>query len=921
MKRIRRRNILRSIKGNLNRYLSIMFIVALGSGFMAGLAATSPDMHATADRYMDDYRMYDIDLKSLLGFTGDDVAAVRNTAGVETAVGGKTVDAVFLTPHNDSHTCRVYASLGKDGRPELNGFVLKSGRLPENPRECLVQITHGKYLGGSVEEGDRITLSRDNENYDTLKKNFASESLTVVGFVESPLCISVTAEPTTVGTGSISMNVYTMEDYCLSSVYTDIYVIAEGAAELDTFGDDYAALIDSLEKRLSTVGKDRAVIRTDEVKKQYASAAGAVEKLRNAASDAVEKRTSLAAAALAGLFRNSAAATELASSDPALAEMLRKTQTLVTEELKRESEAAAETPAIIKSLDRQLEKLKSAAEADYDGSWIVRLRSESVGYISYDSNVSKLAALSKIFPVFFFAVALLVALTTMTRLVEENRGQIGTLKALGFTNGQILSEYLIFSLSSSFLGCVIGFAAGFRLFPLVINSAYSMMFMLPAIRTPFRPEIAAWVAPITVGSIVVATLSACGSELRATPAELMRPKAPAAGKRILLERAPFIWKRLSFTRKVMFRNIFRYKKRLFMTVIGVAGCSALLLTGFGIRDSVRDIVDKQYGEIYRYDLNAVLKKPLSDGKATDSFFADGEGCIKESMFYTEESGKVTKTGSGENIKLFAVRDTEKFPDFVLLRERKSGKTLSLDSSGIILTEKLSEQLGASVGDTVTLENAAGKNAEVKVVGIAENYIAAYAYMTGEGYGSLFGAAPEYNRTLIVLKDGTDPAAALSEVMDHPNVTYAGSTATLKETFANSIKSINGVVYILILAAGLLSVVVLYNLTNVNICERRRELATLRVLGFHKIETERYIFRESDLLSFVGSFIGLFVGIWLHSFVVRTIEIDQIMFGRHIYFESYIFAMLISVVFTLFVDLIMRRNVRKTDMVEAMKANE
>lgn len=282
---------------------------------------------------------------------------------------------------------------------------------------------------------------------------------------------------------------------------------------------------------------------------------------------------------------------------------------------------------------------------------------------------------------------------------------------------------------------------------------------------------------------------------------------------------------------------------------------------------------------------------------------------------------MTKTGSGENIKLFAVRDTEKFPDFVLLRERKSGKTLSLDSSGIILTEKLSEQLGASVGDTVTLENAAGKNAEVKVVGIAENYIAAYAYMTGEGYGSLFGAEPEYNRTLCILTEGTDPTAALSEVMDHPNVTYAGSTATLKETFANSIKSINGVVYILILAAGLLSVVVLYNLTNVNICERRRELATLRVLGFRKIETERYIFRESDLLSFVGAFIGLFVGIWLHSFVVRTIEIDQIMFGRHIYFESYIFAMLISVVFTLFVDLIMRRNVRKTDMVEAMKANE
>lgn len=898
-----------------------MMIVALGSGFMAGLAATSPDMHETADKYMDKYRMYDIDLKSLLGFTEDDISAVRNTAGVETAVGGRTVDAVFMTPHNDSHTCRVYASLGADGLAEVNGFVLKSGRLPENDNECLVQITHGKYLGGSVELGDALTLSRDNDGYDTLKKNFSSEKLTIVGFVESPLCISITAEPTTVGTGSISMNVYTMKDYCRSSVYTDIYVIAEGAAELDTFGDEYKELVASLETKLTDVGTSRAAVRADEVKNQYASAAESAERLKDAASATVEKRKSLAAASLAGLFRNSSVSAELALFDPELAKALMNTQTLVAEELKRETGSVDETPAVIKSLEKQVAELRAAAEQDYDGSWIVRLRSESVGYSTYDGNVSKLAALSKIFPVFFFAVALLVALTTMTRLVEENRGQIGTLKALGFTNMQILSEYLIFSLSSSFLGCALGFAAGFRLFPLVINSAYSMMFMLPAIRTPFRPEIAAWVAPITVGSIVVATLSACAGELRSSPAELMRPKAPAAGKRILLERIPFVWKHLSFSRKVMFRNIFRYKKRLFMTVIGVAGCSALLLTGFGIRDSVGDIVDKQYGEIYRYDLNALLKKPVTAGKEAEAFFTDGDGCIKESMFYAEESGRVQKGGKGESVKLFSARDEEKFPDFILLRERKSGKTISLGSSGIVLTEKLCEQLGVSVGDTVTLENAAGRTAEVKVVGVAENYITAYAYMTGGAYTELFGAEPAYNRTLCMLNEGTDPTAALSEVMDHDNVTYAGATETLKNTFADSIRSINGVVYVLILAAGLLSVVVLYNLTNVNICERRRELATLRVLGFHKIETERYIFRESDILSFAGAFVGLFVGIWLHSFVVRTIEIDQLMFGRHIYFESYVFAMLISVVFTLFVDLIMRRNVRKIDMVEAMKANE
>ena len=920
MRRTRAKNIFRGIRSSLNRFLSILFIVALGSGFMAGLAATSPDMYATADSYMDTLGWYDLDLKATLGMTGEDADALYELDFVEGIMPARVTDMVLDGPDGKTYASRVYAVLDGDGACPLNRFNLTSGRLPQAPGECVLQVVSARYFSGGIELGSKLTLSRDNASYGTLADSMSSEELTVVGFVESPMAISIVSEPTNVGAGKIALDIYTGEDFFTFDYYTDIFVTLRGAAALDTFGDEYRALVDEAEEKIKSFGKERAALRTDSVR---TDAQAEIDSLAEAAElfrTVLDVSTALGNDAAVRLGQTAAVAAQTARTSPALAALLGKTLESVKSTL--EASSTADADAMLKRLNDSIAEAQSALDGFGDCRWVVRDRDDSQGYSSVDSNVGKVAALSKIFPVFFFMVALLVALTTMTRLVEENRSQIGTLKALGFTNGQILGEYLMYSLLSSALGCLLGFGVGFRLFPRAISSAYSMMFNMPAVSTPIRPDIVLWVAPVTVLSILLATLWACYSEYKACPAALMQPKAPAAGKRIWLEHLPFIWNHMSFTHKVTSRNLFRYKKRFFMTVIGVAGCSALLLTGFGLHDSINDIVDKQYGEIYKYqlsiltdDYDSAVSDPELMAILSDSSSVSGWTAVADS------TGKAINGDRQCTLTLCIPRTPGEFGDFVALRSRRSGEAIRFPEAGVVLTEKLCEELGVGVGDRVTLENADGEEAATTVAGVTENYIVSYAYLTGETYRTLFGSEPEYTTLLCRFADGADADRLSSEVMATGHVIYASSSVSLKNTFADSIKSINGVVVVLILAAGLLCAVVLYNLTNVNICERRRELATIRVLGFHKPEVERYIFRETNLLSLIGSLVGLLVGIWLHSFVVRTVEVDMVMFGRNIYPLSFVFAFAISMVFTLLVNCVMRRQIRRVDMVEAMKAND
>lgn len=921
MKKTRRKNIFRSIRGSLNRFLSILFIVALGSGFMAGLAATSPDMYDTADRYMDEYNWYDIDIKSTLGFTQTDIDAIKALSFSETVQSANTMDLVLSGKDSVSYTSRVFGILDESGNTALNRFQLTEGRLPRTRSECVVQSVMGRYSEAAPAIGDVLSFSKENADYETLRGSVSEEKLTVVGTVEGPMCISIEGDATNIGSGSVALHVYVPEDYYTLDFFTDIFLTVSGAHELNTFSEEYSEKINEAADRLEALSEKHVPIRANEVRAQAEEALRSAEDVIRLLEDLKNTQISLGEDAAMRAAYNAETAKILAGAGSELAGMLSKMGGNLADRLQGLQDTPPEEPALLSELKRSQEGLQKAMEEASDGAWFIRTRDDSSGYAGYDSNVGKVAALSKIFPVFFFLVALLVALTTMTRLVEEKRTQTGTLKALGFSNLQILSEYLFYSLLASVLGCVLGFVAGFRLFPWAISSAYGMMYFLPDTATPFRLNIALWIAPVTVVSIISATLWACFDEVRSCPARLMMPKAPAAGKRIWLERLPFVWKRIPFTHKVTFRNLFRYKKRFFMTILGVAGCTALLVTGFGVRDSVNDIVDKQFGEIYRYELTVLCDKEdaVTEDEELHSFLEDKK-TVAAWLPFAQESGKVSANGKSGSVTLTVPQRTEASVDFISLRERKSGKKIAFPEQGTVLTEKLCEELQVGLGDFVTIENADGRRAEVQVASITENYIAAFSYLSPEAYKAAFGKLPDYTTLLCRLAEEADTEIT-SKVLKSDHVIYARSSVSLKETFSDSIKSINGVVLVLILAAGLLSVVVLYNLNNVNICERRKELSTLRVLGFQERESERYIFRETNVLSLIGSFFGLFVGIWLHSFVVRTVELDQVMFGRNIYPQSYFYALLISVLFTLLVNQIMRRTIRKIDMVEAMKAND
>ena len=508
-----------------------------------------------------------------------------------------------------------------------------------------------------------------------------------------------------------------------------------------------------------------------------------------------------------------------------------------------------------------------------------------------------------------------MALTTMTRMVDEERTEIGTLKALGFSSCAIAAKYLLYAGAAAVTGGVFGLALGLYLFPTVIINVYRIMYRLPEIHLSFNAPISLGALIAAVICILAATLWAVIAALRENPAALMLPKAPKSGKRILLERVGFIWRRMKFTHKVTARNLFRYKKRLFMTVIGISGCTALLLTGFGLKDAIGDIVPKQYEDIQQYDLTVLLSDTADDN--TLEYFRKNTDSFTE---IHSETGYVLQDGKELEINFYVPEKTGDFADYVKLRERKSGEKLALQNGGAIITEKFATSHGIKKGDTVTLKTKNGEKAQAKISGICENYINSYVYMTPEYYSELFGKDCAYLTLLIKSGVSADKQDGMTrEILATDGVVSASFSTFVIESFDNMIRSINYIVLVLIISAGTLAFVVLYNLTNINISERIKEIATIKVLGFFDREVNSYVCRETYLLSLIGTAVGLVLGVFLCRFVVYTAEMESVMFGRTIYPKSFVFAAVITVVFTMAVNLALTPRLKKVDMVESMKS--
>ena len=556
--------------------------------------------------------------------------------------------------------------------------------------------------------------------------------------------------------------------------------------------------------------------------------------------------------------------------------------------------------------------------------WYIWDRSKNTSFGSFKSNVDKLTAITTAFPVFFFLVAALVVSTTMTRMVEEERLQIGTLKALGYARGTIMQKYLWYALGASALGAVVGLAVGFRVFPTIIWSGYSMMYYMPKIATPWRLQQAVFAGASLIGLSLGVTAMACRTSLAEAPAALMLPRAPKAGKRILLERITPLWRRLPFTWKVTCRNLMRYKKRFWMTVIGVAGCTALLVAGFGLSDSLNGIITKQFDNVSHYDLMTVVSKEsaLREGEVYDTLFGDST-TFPLSMAAAVESTHCDSADGEMELYLMVPQDLTRFAQLMDLHERLGGKPTPLTDDGIVLTEKLAKTLGAAAGDTVTLKNADGDAAQFTVSGVCEHYIGNYAYITPAVYTAAFGKAPGYNAVLSTLRDESQQSrdAISGKLLDMDTVVSLTFTQDAVKQVLNMLRSIDAVVVLIIVCAAMLAFVVLYNLSNINIAERVKEIATIKVLGFYDREVYSYVNRESTALSCIGTLLGLALGKMLHAFIITTVEVDSVMFGRQIAPQSFLYAVALTLAFSTAVNLVMGRKLKKISMVESMKAPE
>ena len=896
------KDFIREIKGSLGRFFAIMAIVAIGVAFFAGITASSSDMKHSSDSYYDEYNMNDIRILSSIGLTADDMDEISKVDGVKAVYGANTQDVLvnYDGKENVAHVSSIPVGKSSDDDSYINQLRIKDGRLPENDKECVVKYEDTRK---SMQVGDVITFKSGTE--DDISDTFKDSEYTVVGIVYSPCYVSYDLGSSGIGNGHISYCIYVPDDEFKNDYYTEGYAIIDGAKELDTYSDEYKTMMDKYTDDIKGISKDRLDIRKQNIKDEYAKAKE-------------EKREEIL-----GTIRQNVVDTitkQYETYYPGM-DVSAMIEPYVTPAYEK-AVLQFDFESVYAEYDKMMEE--TLADSD-DWEWYVLTRESSYSFRDYESSANRMKAIATVFPLFFIIVAGLVCLTTMTRMVEEQRGLIGTYKALGYGKGTIALKYVSYALAASLVGGIIGCIIGLRLFPYIIYDSWNIIYQLPSITYASHALLSVVAVLSLVLVTLIATLYSCYYELSEEPSVLMRPKAPKSGKKILLEHT-FIWKHMSFTRKVTMRNIFLYQKRFFMTVIGIAGCGALITAGFGIKDSVQSIIDNQYGQIIHYDDILVFNnnadtesiKNVADNIAKDEYYKDS----LMDYAYTSDV-KVSGQSDDYSTEITVVSNEQDYKDFVTFRSRKDKSELELTDSGVIITEKLAKDLSVKAGDTILIQDDNNKQVSVNVTGVMEMYINNYIFMTSDYFNQVFGYTPDNNRILGKLTgdDETVQAAIGDRYLTDSSVKSLTFVKANISRFENMIQSLDLVTWVLIISAGMLAFVVLYNLTNVNISERIREIATIKVLGFYDTEVGEYVYRENIILTLIGGVFGLLLGVALHSYIMTTIELDGVMFGTKINISSFLISYGITILFSLLINLIMYPSLKKIPMVESLKSVE
>lgn len=581
-------------------------------------------------------------------------------------------------------------------------------------------------------------------------------------------------------------------------------------------------------------------------------------------------------------------------------------------------EKIADAEAEIKDAEDEISKIENA-------KWYIYDRDDLNDYTGYGENADRMRAIGEVFPVLFFLVAALISLTTMTRMVEEQRTQIGTMKALGYNRFSIAGKYLGYACLATAAGCILGILFGEKVFPYIIIYAYGIMYQhMDTYVIPYNLQYALLAALAALVCTMLATVFSCYKELREQAAELMRPPAPKQGKRVFLERISFLWSRLNFTWKSTIRNLVRYKKRFFMTIFGIGGCMALLLVGFGLKDSIFDIGLLQYHELQLYDGTMILNEDAAKEKQQQAIHVlEKDSRVEKTAVSLLKQAKVGNGKKWKDVYLNVAEDKTAFSEFMVFRDRHTKEAYQLDDNGVILTEKMAKELEAEAGDTIFIKDDIKGEIPYTISAVCENYMQHFLYMTETSYEQGYGEIPKYNSVYYSVKEGKeDEIQSVGEdVIKEEGALSVSYTSGIEAQLDDMLGSLNIVIVILVISAGMLAFVVLYNLNNINITERKRELATLKVLGFYPMEVAEYVYRENMILTVLGGFFGIIFGKLLHRFIIVTVEIESAMFGRNIDFSSFVYGFLITLGFSVLVNGVMYFKLKKIDMVESLKSVE
>ncbi len=923
MKSAMKKTSLREIRHSLGRYLAIFFIVSLGVIMFAGLRVCREDMVATADKYFDKTAFYDYRALSTIGFDIGSADSLTQTDGVKYAQGGISQGVIQLLSDGRESVVVTYSLLDNINIPDI-----VEGRMPENDRECVVDSK--RY--GSEYIGKEFVVSESNT--DDTKDAFAYDTYTIVGRVQSPLYLNFERGTSSVGNGSVSGFAYFMRSAYTAEYDNEIYVRmdCDDAAYSDEYNSYIDAHTDALEdavSKLATARYDRIYSESaDEIAKArtqleeeitdaqadldeaYDTLQKSEEELNKNQQELDDKRKAMELMGIStdGIFDDAQAQLDAAKEqiEAGYAEYNEGVKTLEAERTDAESEIAA--------AQKKLDELKTPEV-------YILGRDTNVGYASFDNDSNIVNQVAAVFPIFFFAVAALVCMTTMTRMVEDERTQIGVLKALGYSDGAVMAKYLFYSGSAAVGGAVFGYVVGNLLFPKVIWTGYNMLY-------DFAKLTYVWDIKIGIISIAAAALCSmgatyfsCAAQFHGSPAMLIRPKAPKSGKRILLEKVGFIWKNLSFLRKVSIRNVFRYKKRFVMMIMGIGGCSALVVTALGLKDSFSDIVSAQFREIAVYDMSITLAEPADDkmlDKLADEFgkYFDSYALLNSSTM------ELHSDNANKSANIIIPENADEIAGQYHFLDSKNKAALSYPKEGeIILTKRLAKVLGVKKGDTITITDDDFNTMTVTVSGICKNYVFNYAFIAKETYMNAVGHEPEYRTVYASLKDGMDAHQTVADMLTLDDISSAYVNADTQEQFNSMISSINYVVIMVIVLAAALAFVVLYNLTNINITERIREIATIKVLGFYSGETAAYVFRENFILTGIGAVLGLGLGKLLHVFIMDCINVEAVSFDSYITPLSYLLSVILTFVFAVIVNFFMLFKLKKINMAESLKSVE